>query len=64
MYFDNSDGLLASPFSEVVVTRRAFRSGESEYSINKTPARLRDIRELSVTQASARTDIPSSDRAA
>ena len=46
MYFDNSDGLLASPFSEVVVTRRAFRSGESEYSINKTPARLRDIREL------------------
>lgn len=46
MYFDNSDGLLSSPFSEVVVTRRAFRSGESEYSINKTPARLRDIREL------------------
>lgn len=46
MYFDNSDGLLASPFSEVVVTRRAFRSGESEYSINKAPARLKDIREL------------------
>ena len=46
MYFDNSDGLLASPFSEVVVTRRAFRSGESEYSINKTPARLRDILSL------------------
>ena len=30
MYFDNTDGSLASPYSEVVVSRRAFRSGESE----------------------------------
>jgi chromosome segregation protein len=29
MYFDNSDGTLDSPFSEVAVTRRAYRSGES-----------------------------------
>lgn len=46
MYFDNSDGALQSPYSEVVVTRRAFRSGESEYSINRTPCRLKDIHAL------------------
>lgn len=46
MYFDNSDGSLASPYTEVCVTRRAFRSGESEYYINKTACRLRDIQEL------------------
>lgn len=46
MYFDNSDGALQSPYSEVVVTRRAFRSGESEYSINRAPCRLKDIHEL------------------
>ena len=46
MYFDNSDGTLASPFSEVVVSRHAYRSGESEYFINKTPCRLKDIHEL------------------
>ena len=46
MYFDNSDGTLSSPFSEVVVSRHAYRSGESEYFINKTPCRLKDIHEL------------------
>lgn len=46
MYFDNSDGTLDSPFSEVAVTRRAYRSGESEYFINKTACRLKDIQEL------------------
>ena len=46
MYFDNSDGMLASPYSEVAVTRRAFRSGESEYYINKNACRLKDIQEL------------------
>jgi len=30
-------------FSEIAVSRRLFRSGESEYSINKTPCRLRDV---------------------
>ena len=33
-------------YAEIVVGRRLFRSGESEYSINKTPCRLIDVREL------------------
>ena len=46
--FDNSDPFnrLDSEFDEVVVTRRYFRTGESEYLINRQPKRLRDIYEL------------------
>ena len=46
--FDNSDpeNRLDSQFDEVVVTRRYFRTGESEYLINRQPCRLRDIYEL------------------
>jgi len=43
---DNSDKTLPIDFEEVVVTRRLFRSGESEYYINKSSVRLRDIHEL------------------
>ncbi len=46
--FDNTDpeNRLDSEFDEVVVTRRYFRTGESEYLINRQPKRLRDIYEL------------------
>jgi len=43
---DNASGLFSSPYTEITVTRRVYRSGESEYFINKTPCRLRDIHEL------------------
>ena len=43
---DNSHRELAVDFSEVVVARRLYRSGESEYSINGSPCRLRDIQEI------------------
>jgi len=44
--FDNSDHLLNVDYDEVEVTRRLYRSGESEYILNGTKVRLRDIREL------------------
>ncbi|HSK37160.1 MAG TPA: AAA family ATPase, partial [Actinomycetota bacterium] len=43
---DNSAGLLPIEFTEVTVTRLLYRSGESEYAINRTPCRLLDIQEL------------------
>lgn len=43
---DNTCGTLPVGFSEVTVTRRAYRSGEAEYFINKTRCRLKDIYEL------------------
>ncbi len=49
LVFDNEDGrgpAEYSTFSEIVVTRKLFRSGESEYSINKIPCRLKDIIEF------------------
>lgn len=44
--FDNSDHKLAIDYEEVTVARRIYRSGESEYSINGTPCRLKDVNEL------------------
>ncbi len=46
LYFDNSAGKLPSDYNEVCITRRIYRSGESEYLINRQPCRRRDIREL------------------
>src|SRR5438874_12571462 len=44
--FKNDRGILPTEFSEVTLSRRVFRSGVSEYFLNKTPCRLRDIRDL------------------
>ncbi|MEA4896711.1 MAG: chromosome segregation protein SMC [Christensenellaceae bacterium] len=46
LIFDNEDRALPLDFGEVGVSRRVYRSGESEYAINKTPCRLRDVVEL------------------
>ncbi|MFC1522131.1 chromosome segregation protein SMC [Elusimicrobiota bacterium] len=44
--FDNSDGFLPVPHSEVAITRKVSRSGESDYMINKSSCRLKDIKQL------------------
>ena len=44
--FLNDRGILPTEYSEVCVTRRLYRSGESQYFINKQLCRLRDIRQL------------------
>ena len=46
MVIDNTDGSLPVEFSEVTVTRRLYRTGETGYFINKVPCRLKDILEL------------------
>ena len=46
MTFDNDSRKLPLDFSEVTVTRKIYRSEESEYFINKVQCRLRDIREM------------------
>jgi chromosome segregation protein len=43
---ENTKGILPVEYSEVAIARRMFRNGESEYSINRVPCRLRDIHNL------------------
>ena len=43
---DNSDHYLPIEYDEVTVSRRVYRSGESEYLLNGSPCRLRDVNEL------------------
>lgn len=44
--FENADHKLPTDYSEVAITRRVYRSGESEYCINGTTCRLKDVLEL------------------
>ncbi|MFH0982675.1 MAG: chromosome segregation protein SMC [Planctomycetota bacterium] len=44
--FDNRDHMLPLDCDEVAVMRRLYRSGESEYLVNREPVRLKDVREL------------------
>jgi len=44
--FNNISRQIPLDYSEVTVSRRLFRSGESEYFINKTQCRLKDVRDL------------------
>ncbi|NTU75136.1 MAG: AAA family ATPase, partial [Anaerolineaceae bacterium] len=44
--FDNEDGWLPIDFTEVSITRRAYRDGENEYLLNNQRVRLKDISEL------------------
>lgn len=52
---DNSDRLLPLDFAEVTLTRRAYRSGENEYYINKSRVRLRDVLDVASTLGQAYT---------
>ncbi|MDX9791623.1 MAG: AAA family ATPase, partial [Candidatus Kapabacteria bacterium] len=44
--FDNTKNILPTEYNEIVVSRRLYRSGESEYLLNKTQCRLKDILDL------------------
>ncbi len=46
LVIDNSDHMLPIDYTEVAITRRMYKNGESEYLINRNICRLRDIREL------------------
>ena len=46
LIFDNSDGGLPIEYTEVTVTRKIYRTGETGYFINKVPCRLKDLQEL------------------
>ena len=46
LILDNSAHVFRSEFTEIMVTRRYYRSGESEYFLNKKHCRLKDVHEL------------------
>ena len=46
LFFDNTEKIFNLDFDEVSLSRKLYRSGDSEYAINKSPCRLKDITEL------------------
>jgi chromosome segregation protein len=46
LVIENTKGILPSEYSQVTIGRRIYRSGESEYLLNKVPCRLKDILDL------------------
>ncbi len=46
LVIENTKGILPSEYTQVTIGRRVYRSGESEYLLNKTPCRLKDILDL------------------
>lgn len=46
LVFDNTDHYLNVPYTEIVVTRKVYRSGENEYYLNQDKCRLKDIQDL------------------
>ncbi|MCX7940982.1 MAG: chromosome segregation protein SMC [Endomicrobia bacterium] len=46
LVLDNSKGIFPIDYQEISITRRIYRNGETEYYINRTPCRLKDIKEL------------------
>lgn len=43
LVFDNTNRMFNSDYNEIIITRKLYRSGDSEYLLNKAPARLKDI---------------------
>ncbi len=58
LVFDNREKFFPLDYSEVTVTRRVFRSGDSEYLVNGTSCRLKDVKELLWIQVLVQMDIP------
>lgn len=46
LYFDNTEKIFNLDYDEVSFSRKLYRSGDSEYAINKSPCRLKDVTEL------------------
>ena len=59
---DNSDHKLPVDYEEVTIARRVYRSGESEYLMNGSPCRLKDVNELFYDTESEKRVIPLSVR--